>query len=936
MPDLNTIVQRMIDADEPEEAIASVIQHFQKVNPPKPQPAPRPVQKIAPTEEDTFMGGFTKSLFGGEALGAGLQGALGFAKGAIADIPSTIIGGAKDALDMKLNPGMTALRMSEGIKQIPGVVERAGSDPEPFGRLMGQLTGQPAVMHGLGVGANALRNPVASILEGTGGFVAKHQPITGLAPRIVQPRTLRLVERGIGKGVERLGQAIRKEPQPLPYGEVDLETPVDTIPVKPAPGPSSRYRSKPIEPNDRRPPRGGAPVLNKQKVPTIEEQFATILEEGRNEAPDLKSTELANDLREFETSFPSTRADHTLQNRPEGARLNKVKGPSTEEQMAAAIQEVRDSFAQAQDPTTQLPPPDYSLGAGSPPQQPRVSVAAPKSRFKSKEPKAPKAKAEPPKEEFKPATDPKEIVNTETGEIVDDVADAFNAGETGTTLPDDVKALIREKVRGKKGKGKWSINLKEKLGNFMKEESGEFDPDFWRREADPVDIGSIDEPVDLTKAVQALEAPPVTNRRMFELSAQRGAEEAAARRPQSAFSNPAGLHEFQPDMAYLPDEFAQADVPPMQSPVENRFDPRVAPGGVASDIFEGASPTFSQRLKDFLMLDDERGMVGKDIGSKSAFKQKMNEKFAQEQQKIREGEPKLKVETPDEIPDEPKPKLVKPTGEKVAPKSKPIGPKGKSVRIHDPNGEHLGDVEILPKDVEAILEATGRPKDDINADLVSKEMYKHRLEEILEDHGYSPDDLPRMKITEMDNRVKKVQSTAEPKPEPVREPEPDYAELKPDEAFAPGGDTKEISNIASRLHARNASDTSYKQLLPSNLRFALKSGESYKQRLQTLLEGSRDWTDGDIAALRRQIAAEEAEFAKGIDSAKAEAPKPKVEPVPIQPFEESQLPKLRLRDLKSEDFKTRLGPRLRGLLGQTRRPDPWVRPKPKRKSTKKS
>ena len=320
MPDLETIVQRMMDANESEDDIEAVIKEFNTVHPPKPQPVPRSVQQTAPTEEDTFMGGFTKSLFGGEALSAGLQGAGGFLRGAIADIPSTLWGGAKDIFESASDPSKFVRdipgAITEGVpamaREMGDVTARAGSDPHAFGRMMGQLTGQPAVMGKL----PALRNPTANVLEGTGRFVAKNQPVTGMLPRIAQPRTMRLAERGAGKLAERLGQAIRKEPEPLPYGEVDLETPVNTVPVKPAPAKTpSRFQSKPYEPSER---------------PT-----------------------------------------------PEG-RLSKSKVPTPEEEMAAAIQEVRDQFAQQGDPTTQLPPPDYSLGARSAPEQPRIDVRAPK------------------------------------------------------------------------------------------------------------------------------------------------------------------------------------------------------------------------------------------------------------------------------------------------------------------------------------------------------------------------------------------------------------------------------------------------------------------------------------------------------------------------------------------------------------------------------
>src|SRR5215204_1364004 len=154
MADLKTIVDRMIAAGEPEEAIGGVIQEFNRTNRPKPaKPVAPPRAQEVLDEPDNFFEGFSKSIFGGEALNAGWEGAKGWAKGAVVDIPSTLFHGAKDALDMKLNPGMTSLRMSEGLREIPNIVSHAGSDPQPFGRMMGQLTGQPAILEGALMGA---------------------------------------------------------------------------------------------------------------------------------------------------------------------------------------------------------------------------------------------------------------------------------------------------------------------------------------------------------------------------------------------------------------------------------------------------------------------------------------------------------------------------------------------------------------------------------------------------------------------------------------------------------------------------------------------------------------------------------------------------------------------------------------------------------------
>lgn len=222
MPDLRTIVQRMVDAGEDEEAIGAVIGKYNELNPPAPpvappveaaapttsaKPAPTPIGTVSEDEPGDFWGGFRKSLFSGEALKAGLQGAGGFLRGAVADIPSTLIDMAKDAGEVITNPDILAqapAAFKEGIpavgRAIAETTSQAGSDPQSFGRMMGQLTGQPAIM------AKAPGIAGRNIIAPAGKLLAEKQPLTGMLPHLIDVRTGRMIEGALGRGIQRTGE----------------------------------------------------------------------------------------------------------------------------------------------------------------------------------------------------------------------------------------------------------------------------------------------------------------------------------------------------------------------------------------------------------------------------------------------------------------------------------------------------------------------------------------------------------------------------------------------------------------------------------------------------------------------------------------------------------------------------------------------------------
>lgn len=243
---------------------------------------------------------------------------------------------------------------------------------------------------------------------------------------------------------------------------------------------------------------------------------------------------------------------------PPGSRL--VRPTLTpEEELTAAVEAARRELTQ--EPSVGFQPDPFSLGEPAPPTQPRVTVKAPKtprdyeglsleeleaelaarkagkpSTLKPKakaesEPAkaAPEPKPEPPKAEAAP-----EAVDTTTGEI------------TEPTPPP---------LRAKRLKGKWNL--------FKSSEPGRSRPYGGYEE------GSAEIPKWADKVASIFDRKPGTNpnRSMFERSARIGAEEAAAARPQSQFSDAVpGANEFSPDLV------AQSE-----------------------NIFEGTSPKFGKR-----------------------------------------------------------------------------------------------------------------------------------------------------------------------------------------------------------------------------------------------------------------------------------------------------------------------------------------------------
>jgi hypothetical protein len=186
-------------------------------------------------EPSDFTGGFLNSVFGGEALKTGLKGGLGFLKGSILDIPETLMNTVKGIYDHPFKSAVHTLLPGplgdmvtgdDSMSSLRDASSNAGSNPEAFGRIMGQLTGQPLVMEG---GINlAPRIPkiIAPAVEGTGRIMKNYTPISNTAGVAVggayggipgaiagtyRPFTkpLRAIERFAGQGIENIGKRMR-------------------------------------------------------------------------------------------------------------------------------------------------------------------------------------------------------------------------------------------------------------------------------------------------------------------------------------------------------------------------------------------------------------------------------------------------------------------------------------------------------------------------------------------------------------------------------------------------------------------------------------------------------------------------------------------------------------------------------------------------------
>lgn len=1011
MPDIRSLVKKMIADGESEDVIKAVIKKMDAtedgsdIKSGLPDMSPEPPPKDEYRGPDTFWGGVKNSLFGKEFDETARKSLKGFAKGT-ADIPTTLAdtaqGFASGIHSLIQDPAAHFRAMPEAFREmgrgIRDVTKNAGADPEAFGHLSGQLFGQPAFIEGL-VKAPAIASSTSGAIN---RIPAVNKTLSSIGSKLegtrqsnYVPSTSRGLIAGAVRGVARpVGRVLSRVGE---RGRLDAGT---------------------------RPPSSKTNIKLKGETETPHSPDSDIFAGGgqgatrpriaRHDTPDLSQNS------EFTRPVLETAEELAARKRPsafsDGPSSRYRHRPYEQGQEAAAIAE----------------------NAGKP------------------------KTSEVPQDTFEPSVDPAKNFSFEDLQTMKTRRDEVNAilrkmaeendvdPTTGEISPAQVDRTFPGLPNKKRTQGKWGItrpdegakfadNVNEEMGYFGGEQnSGMINdagiPDAPQRYPgdEAFDLGEISpgfrqtpsmpnwgpETINSPRPVNPLrpEVPPgqVSNRRMFELSEQRAAQLKAQEAQQ--FNDSIG-HEFDQDMMLTPNELTQPDVPKFTSPFENQNDPRIsglAPRGDAPDILGGASPSFKPASKpsqvgEAVIVGGEDALPGKNgIWDKGGDLEhatiteilpdgNYNVKYAngqvvtglhpkwihhpdvvnKSQRAWPRGEPMLKPgqilkfdeEIPNvpigeaphvpigEAPDVPIQRTIQPeewgdwgglekdiptlvpdeTGSHVAAPNEEMGfsgkqdpgianddpfkgmtnnksrlvktpkepnfpsvipegfekvtgnkpgPAGAAYRITDPNGKHLGDINVTPKDIAEVKKMNDGALADVPDEALAKELYKNRLEAMLAQHGFSPDDAPRMKIDAMDNRLKKsgptplaggeptfstTKKTEEPRPLPANfgtdklgeavsfpndtfsgsvgrpglsgrgqlDPKPSRFKAKaidPNEAFARGGDIGPIVQEAAKLMFDNAVDSKFRSLLPEQMRGPLGAGETYQGKLKRLIE----------------------------------------------------------------------------------------------------
>ncbi len=295
MPDeLDDIIRNMINEGEPEENIAAVIKSYK----PKPKAGSglnKPIKSAS-----TWGQGVMDSLTGGEAAMTGLRGLGGFAKGAVLDLPSSMWEGAKSLVKSQSPNMMDRAELYRDMASMPGqmleTTKQAGSNPEAFGEMVGQITGQPLVTEGLS------RIPVSSLARGTraigdsikavGDFQKTKAPLSKLMPRAASIPAVEAVERAAGSGVSKIGDRMRKVglPKVLQNSEYG---PVPFTPEQPLRSPTGSNKGSMAYPEMN--PYDPSVTLNNEYgpinfEPPVEPISPTGDLRGSNYAPDTSTT----------------------------------------------------------------------------------------------------------------------------------------------------------------------------------------------------------------------------------------------------------------------------------------------------------------------------------------------------------------------------------------------------------------------------------------------------------------------------------------------------------------------------------------------------------------------------------------------------------------------------------------------------------------------
>lgn len=160
---------------------------------------------------DTFWEGFANSYKTGEAQDVNTRALKGYAKGAI-NLPKTIMGMVDTASSLYNNPMETIRNIPSGIvsgiKGMYDTTRMAGSNPEAFGEMLGESTGQPLLTAGMAKAAPSVISKAGRGLQ--------NYPLTDWVPgsRFVIPPAVRRLDKNVlsgavGRGIEKVGNMMR-------------------------------------------------------------------------------------------------------------------------------------------------------------------------------------------------------------------------------------------------------------------------------------------------------------------------------------------------------------------------------------------------------------------------------------------------------------------------------------------------------------------------------------------------------------------------------------------------------------------------------------------------------------------------------------------------------------------------------------------------------
>lgn len=146
-------------------------------------PVTEPTQRGTIPSASSYGTGFMRSVLNGDAIKANLNSLKGYLKGGIAELPENAINFINSVLEGPTQEKLSNIpsdivNLPSGIvdtaKQMYKTTMESGSNPEAFGRMMGQTTLQPLLTEGLVKGVPpVVKGTVPPIVRGAGAVTQK-------------------------------------------------------------------------------------------------------------------------------------------------------------------------------------------------------------------------------------------------------------------------------------------------------------------------------------------------------------------------------------------------------------------------------------------------------------------------------------------------------------------------------------------------------------------------------------------------------------------------------------------------------------------------------------------------------------------------------------------------------------------------------------------